>query len=101
MKQIKKEDMKVGEFYYLKGKAYEWIIRIDELLIKGIGHIIKWWWIDIKRMKLNKSSSYFNYINGNGNAKMSNHAWKNFKFFMLNKKDEEDFKRNLLLQELK
>ena len=101
MKPIKKEDMEVGEFYYLKGGDRRWIIYVDKLLIKEKKHNIRWWWIDVKKMKSKKSPSYFDYVDDSGDCNMGKNNWTGFEFFMLNKKDKEDFKRNLLLQELK
>ena len=95
MKKINQKDIKVGELYRIVGKGEKkgrsWIIKINKIT-NGIN--IAWWFLE--------GGDFSFKENGIGNGDMNeDYLATTFDVFKLNKKEILEFKKNLILHNLK
>ncbi len=101
MKEINKEDIKVGDFLYLvdknKGQERAFIVKIMEF---GDYIDIGWWSMERKPNFSFEIDFLLEENEINGECKMDENDWESYNLSKLNKKDEEDFKRHIILKNL-
>ncbi len=103
MKQIRKENMKIGDFIYLVDKGQQraraFMIKITNLDIN-----IDWWRLSEKPkdlFELDTHKEKDNSGDNKGNTYMTNSDWESYNLSKLNKKEISQFKRHIILQNLK
>ena len=105
MKSIKIEDTKVGEFIYIIDKEQQrervFMVKIIEL---GNKINIYWWRLSEKPkdlFELDTHKEKDNSGDNEGNTYMTNSDWNNYNLSKLNKKEISQFKRHIILKNLK
>ena len=102
MKQIRKENMEIGDFIYLVDKGQQraraFMIKITNLDIN-----IDWWRLsekpkDLFELDIDKEKD--NQGENQGNTNMTNNDWESYNIFKLNKQEILQFKRHIILKNL-